>query len=397
MISVNEAKELVHAHTERLPSATVAISDAVGCILSEDIHANFEYPFFDQSAMDGYAYNYESCQNKKVIEVTDEIAAGDTRELTLENGKCVRIYTGALLPEGADSVIIQEKVVPDAKLIQVNAGDLKKGDNVRQKGCQTKKSERLLLSGTKLTPAAIGLLVTFGIHEVNVFTTPRVGIITTGNELVYPGEPLRKGQVYNSGTFMLLSALLEGRMEPAFILHSGDDTEAIKNTIASVIDNCDLLLISGGMSVGKYDHGRSALLACGVQEIFYKVNQRPGKVLFFGKKDQTLVFGLPGNPAASLTCFYEYVTLSIRKMYGMPPIQKQKIDAVLSDTIIKPGVTYFLKGKVDGSHVTILSDQESFKLNSFAEGNCLVEITENNHPEKKINVVHVNHLDRCWM
>ena len=398
MISVTAAKQIVEANTGILPKTNIQLINAAGCVLAEDVLSPIDSPSFNQAAMDGYAFEWESTNLNTKIPVTGNIPAGTTEQLFLTPGTAARIFTGAPVPEGADTIIMQEHIIKSEGGIIVTDKSTSKGNHVRLKASQISIGSIAAKAGTKLTPGSMGYLSSLGVTEVWVYTTPKAGIIVTGKELVFPGTALEFGQVYECNTVTLTAALLEGRLEPAFIEHVDDDEALVTAAIENGLQECDVLLITGGISVGKYDFVQTALQNCGVETLFYKVKQKPGKPLFFGKKGDTLVFGLPGNPAAVLTCFYEYVVPCIRKMVGMSPVFPKATNMILNhDAQNKQGLTSFLKGKMHENSVEILDGQESYKLNTFTDADCLVVFEEGNDNYKKDEIVTVHKINECWI
>ena len=212
--------------------------------------------------------------------------------------------------------------------------------------------------------------------EVTVYPKPSVSIIVTGNELQKPGNPLQYGQVYESNSFALTAALKQIGISAIDIIHVDDKLEELTNTLNDCLQKTDLVLLTGGISVGDYDFVLQASINCGVKQLFHKVKQRPGKPLYLGKKDDKVVFGLPGNPSSVLSCFYQYVIKAICKMSNQRVILENK-KVPLSNSFKKAaGLTHFLKGYYDGDTVTLLNAQESYRLSSFARANCLVQINE---------------------
>lgn len=277
---------------------------------------------------------------------------------------------------------MQEKVsIENGKLI-INENSLGVGSNIRSTGSQIKKGDVVLKEGHVINPGTIGLLASLGITKVKVSSSPRVTLIVTGNELIKPGNPLNDGQVYESNSYCLLAALESIHVSSVKIISVGDDETHIKEKIKSAIENSDLVLATGGISVGKYDFVGKAFHELGVNNIFYKVSQKPGKPLFFGKLNACLIFGLPGNPAASLSCFYEYVFPAVKIMQGNQNIflQKQMLP-IANDTPKKEGLALFLKGKISDGKVDILHGQESSNISSFSAADCLIYL-----PAQKGNI-----------
>jgi molybdopterin molybdotransferase len=271
---------------------------------------------------------------------------------------------------------MQEKVeVLDGK-IKILDKELKKGSNVRLAGAEINKDEIALQKNTPLSPAAIGFLASVGVTEVFVHPKPVVRIIITGKELVKPGQSLKEGQVYESNSLLLQTALEQLHIKNSTVDFVGDDLNETIDAISKALVSADLIILTGGVSVGNYDFVVKAAEACGVEQLFHKVKQRPGKPLYAGTKNNKIIFGLPGNPASVLSCFYNYVVTAIECMTGQKNILQKKWFPLSTSFIKKIQLTQFLKAYCDGVKVTILSAQESFRLSSFSAANCLVVLPE---------------------
>jgi len=374
MISVSEAKQHILEYVAALSPCNMHVSDAVGSVLAEDIFSPLDIPAYPQSSMDGYAFAFEVRRTQ--YEIMGEIPAGSDKQFILLQGKAVRIFTGAAVPEGADTVLMQEKAVVDNNNLLINDPNISKGTNVRPVGSEIAKGEKALVAGHRLNPASIGFLTGMGIETVKVYPRPRVAIVVTGNELQEIGKPLGYGQVYDSNSWTLMAALDQLLIKDVKIWKSGDDLIALQTSLREALDDADLVLMTGGVSVGDYDFTLDAFEACGVEKIFHKIKQKPGKPILFGKKERKLVFGLPGNPASVLTCFYEYVLPAIGFMMQGAK-QLNAIHVPLAHDHQKPaGLTHFLKAVYDGEYVSLQSGQESYKLSSFAVANCLAVLPE---------------------
>ena len=377
MIGVQEAIAKVIEHTRVMKPAISPLSEACGMTLADSIFSQHDHPQFQQAAMDGYAFRYLDLENGKPLRIMGESAAGSHEKIILGRQQAIRIFTGAPVPAGADTVVMQEKVnVEEGKLLIMD-DTLRTGSNVRPAGSEISKGDCALEASTLLTPAAIGFLAGLGFTGLPVISRPRISIIVTGNELQRPGKPLEFGQVYESNSAMITAAL--GYLPVILNLPSWveDDRPALEEAIRNALKSSDLILITGGVSVGDHDHTTSSLSTCGIEKIFHKVRQKPGKPLFFGRKDDCIVFGLPGNPSSVLTCFYLYVLPAIRKMLGIQKPIPEAITLPLATAYgKKPGLTHFLKGQYSGDEVRLLGAQESYRLSSFALANCLVELDE---------------------
>jgi molybdopterin molybdotransferase len=369
MISVAEALKLID---DRVPLSAVGnypLEECLGCVLAEDVHSPIDMPSFRQSSMDGYAIVHAALESYTLV---GEVQAGIASNVALGTGEAVRIFTGARVPDNADTVVMQEHTRREGDLLFVDKLP-NPGSNVRARGEQLVKGALALPKGTVLTEGALGLLAGIGMDRVPCRKTPKVSIIITGNELVAPGLALKEGQVYESSSFALKSALKRRGIQDIVIHYVKDDLDSTRAAIAKQLNDADLVLISGGISVGDYDFARQALIDNGVQEHFYKVNQKPGKPLWFGTHNETVVFALPGNPASSLTCLYVYVLAAIRRMMGHRDLRDVQQHAISQDTIMNTHAKQlFLKGMVRDGRAEVLVGQASFIMRSFALCNALL-------------------------
>jgi molybdopterin molybdotransferase len=374
MVTVAAAKEMITARAHPLPGQTLPLTEAAGCTLASDVVAPCNIPAYPQSSMDGYALFFDP--RRHPLKLVGEMAAGSNRAFHLNSFEALRIFTGAAVPDGADTVVIQEKSMVKNGYLHIEDDKLKTGDNVRPVGSEIKEGDPALPSGTLLTPAAIGFLAGMGITAVKVYPLPKVSIIVTGNELQTPGEPLAYGQVYEANSFTLLAALKSIGITPLGLYRSGDNLEQLTEILFNALEESDVVLMTGGVSVGDYDFTMQAFDACGVEKIFHKIKQKPGKPILFGAKAEKLVFGLPGNPASVLTCYYQYVLTAFSVLCGKNLNLQQAGVSLKADHKKPAGLTHFLKGYYDGEQVELLGGQESYKLNSFAKANCLAELPE---------------------
>ncbi|MEP5340810.1 MAG: molybdopterin molybdotransferase MoeA [Algibacter sp.] len=374
MISIEDAIQLVKDTAKPLLKETVKpVAKAGGYLLFKNVKSPINMPPFRQSAMDGYALNLHDSLDYTLI---DEVKAGDGHQPLLKKGDAIRIFTGAAVPDTANAVMMQEKVKTDGDKISIEH-HLKENTNIRPLGEQVKTGEIALKKGTKLTPAAIGYLTSLGITEVSVFKKPSIALITTGNELIEAGKILTYGKIYESNSTMLQNALYNLKFYDITLHKVEDDYEKTKSKLESVIHQNDLVIATGGISVGDYDFVGKALKELQVEELFYKVKQKPGKPLFFGKKEDTLIFALPGNPAAALSCFYGYVYIALQKMMDREDIELPRISAKSTSNFIKRGDRpQFLKAIYKDGQVEILEGQNSSMLQTFALSNALVLIPD---------------------
>jgi len=369
MIEVTKALEIVAANSSTLSTQKISVRKALGYILAETIYSPISMPPFRQSAMDGYAFIHSRRHQFDVVGISQ---AGDHANIKLKENHAVRIFTGAYVPKDADTVVMQEDVMVNGDSILI-AKMPEPFANVRSKGEQINAEDVVFDANTLITPAAIGFLACLGITEITVYKKPKVAILVTGNELVQPGKKLPKGKIYESNSLMLQAALQTIGVNKIKVHTVKDNLKATKKALQSILKKNDIVLISGGISVGDYDFVKEALLKNGVEELFYKINQKPGKPMFFGSKKDTLVFALPGNPASSLTNFYIYVYPAVKNKMGFSNTHLPKIIRKLDSEIVNnTGKTLFLKALYNETSVTILEGQASSMLNSFAIANGLV-------------------------
>ncbi len=376
MISVAEALQLIDENSSKAEPKFLALHEAAGLVLAKDIYSTVDIPAYPQSSMDGYALSYLGWKKGTALQLAGEIAAGSNYSIPLLPNQAIRIFTGAAVPAGADTVVIQEKSkIFNGELI-IEDENLKPGDNVRSQGSEIKKDSLALEAGTVLSPASIGFLAGMGLAELPVYPKPIISIIVTGNELQTPGQPLQYGQVYEANSFSLAAALEQFKCIQVLRYRCNDHLDSLSALLAEALDKTDMVLLTGGVSVGDYDFTIKAAEQCGVRTLFHKIKQKPGKPIFFGKKSNKLVFGLPGNPASVLTCFYLYVAPALEKFMNVKQVIN-KVTVSLGSLIRKPsGITWFLKGYYENGIVNILDAQESFRLSSFARANCLVQVNE---------------------
>ena len=380
MISVRDALERVLDGLPRLGGEQVPIGAARGRVLATVVEARRDVPHFRNSAMDGYAVVSadvaDAAPNRAVrLPVLETIGAGAVPTQPLRSGTAVRIMTGAPLPDGADAVVRVEDTSEAGDAVDIRAS-VPPGANVRHPGEDMRAGDRVLEAGRTLRPADIGLLASLNLAGVRVTRRARVAILSTGDELVEVGEPLGPGQIVNSNAYTLAAAVEEAGGEPIVMGIARDRPELIRSAFAEAI-TADVVLSTGGVSVGSFDFVRSSLTELGYQERFWKVAQKPGKPLTFGLCGRVPVFGLPGNPVSSLVCFYLYVVPALRTMAGCDRVHLPTAAATLVDTIKKvPGLTEFVRCSLEGSpdeyRARSTGTQSSGVLRSLSLGDGLI-------------------------
>lgn len=376
-IHYNQARDIIDSLPISGQSQKISIVDSLGKYTSSDIFAPIDVPVFTNSAMDGYGFVDEHIQVGKRYVVVGEIKAGASHFPNIKPGEAVRIFTGAPVPPNVQTVIIQENCTSSNEFVTIEKGPVDHNMNIRTKGSQTPKDSLIVSKNTKLTPGINGFLASFGIHEIEVYKTPNVGILVTGDELVSPGQSLQEGQIYESNGVALESLLKALQIIPVFKKKVKDDEEILQKEISVALQNCDVLLMTGGISVGTYDFAQKTLFQNGVEKVFYKVRQRPGKPLFIGKTAKNIIFALPGNPASVFTCFHVYVLPFLRRFLsgGSDRMKAQK--AIITHQFEKKTkLTHFLKAIEKDGKISLLTGQESYRMDAFTEANCFCIIDE---------------------
>ena len=390
MISVQEAKDLIKENISPLETRELSLEHAQGLVLGSDLFSTINIPAYPQSSMDGYAFKW--IEGRTEYHIMGEMAAGSNQQLHLKEGEASRIFTGAAVPTEADTVVMQEKTSRINDQLILSIVPEISGENVRPVGSEIKKGALAIQSGSTLTPASIGFLAGMGINKIQAHPKPRVTIIVTGNELQRPGEPLGYGQVFESNSFTLIAALQQLQIEVSAVHRSADDLPQLSAFLSSALQESDLVLMTGGVSVGDYDFTLAAFNNCGVRPIFHKVKQKPGKPVLFGLQGAKPVFGLPGNPASVLTCFYQYVLPAIGRLMNKE-LQLQSLFVPLTSGFSKtPALTQFLKASLQKGEAHLLLGQESYKLNTFSTANCFVVIPEEKKSVEKGDLIEIQLL-----
>lgn len=402
MIKVDDALRAILKDIKTLNSEELKLTAALGRVLTEDIYADADIPGFDNSAMDGYAVRSIDTagvakNSPQLLEVIEDLKAGDTPKKALKEHQAIRIMTGAPIPKGADSVIMvedTEKEKPNKTRIfkEVNFGE-----NIRKAGEDIKKNELVIPKGTLLKPSYIGILASLGRAKVRVTRRPRVAILATGDEVVDVDKKLEPGKVRSSNTYTLYGQILKCGGIPKNLGIARDKPSQLEKKIKQGL-NCDLILTSGGVSVGDYDLVKDILAKIGTNIRFWKVAMRPGKPLAFGTIKDKLIFGLPGNPVSSMVSFEIFVKPTILKMLGKKEDERKEVEAVLEEDIKKKsGFRYFLRANTQwqrGMYFTkTTGPQGSGILKSMALANSLIILPEDKEFVKKGEKVTVRFLD----
>lgn len=351
VISVSEAQATIRRFVRDTGAEEIPLTEASGRVLAREISASFPQPRFDNTAMDGFAVRAADTSeaNKDLparLALKGGIPAGGMADFEIGEGECCQIMTGAPMPHGADAVV---KVEDSSGFGETGAveilSEVRTGENVRYRGEEIAEGETLLEAGTYLGAGEIGVAATFGYGEIDVYRRPRVSIFATGDELVEPGTELGDGQIYNSNLHVFAELSEQVRAEVSVRKVLKDNRESLKAFLKDALGGSDLIVSSGGVSMGKHDYVRDVFLELGVAEHFWRVAQKPGRPFFFGTAGDTLIFGLPGNPVSSFICFMEYVWPACELMMGMEP--SKKVTATLDSPFPREGAKHrFLLGHV---------------------------------------------------
>jgi len=380
MISVGEALVVVLQDVRALGTEQVALLQAQGRVLAASVSATRDVPPFRNSAMDGYAVRAEDVApatpaRPVKLRVLEVVGAGALPRYPVAIGTATKIMTGSPMPDGADAVVRVEDTAEHGGEVEIRIG-VTPSANTRQPGEDMRAGETVLMAGRLLRAADIGLLASLGIAVVRVFRRPEVAILSTGDELVELGQELGPGQIVNSNAYTLAAAVMECGGVPRVLGIVRDTPEETQRAFRDAFTS-DVVLSTGGVSMGTFDLVRQTLTGLGVQERFWKVAQKPGKPLTFGVREGVPVFGLPGNPVSSLVCFYLYVRPALRAMQGLERLHLPVVSAVVDDAVrTAEGLTEFVRCTLDGEsgayRARITGSQGSGVLRSLSLGQGLI-------------------------
>ena len=397
MINADKALKLILQECIALSSEKVKFRNALGRTLAEDIVATENIPQFENSSMDGFAIlsfdvREASRKNPVALKLVGESSAGNIYGDRLKAGETIRVMTGGKIPEGADCVVPIEVASTDEKIVRFVA-PAKPGAYIRRAGEDIKLNEVALGKGELVGPAQIGVLASLGCTRVEVTKKPAVRILPTGDELVEVSKTLSDGQIRNSSSHALVGFVKQAGGKSKVVPIVPDKKKRIRKAIEAAL-GCDILLITGGVSVGKYDLVKEILEELQVEIKFWRVNIKPGKPLVFGKHNDTLVFGLPGNPASTSVTFLQFVRPAFEKMLGRNPRQPLLLSAILDEPIVKKDdKRHFVRGIVtsvkETMHVRTTGTQSSGVMSSMAKANCFIILPEKSSLLKKGDKVQV--------
>ena len=396
-VTVDEARTLILADLVALPPETVPLAACLGRVLAEPITSSHAHPPFDNSAMDGYAVRCQDVTPGVVLKVAGTIEAGGRPGRALEAGEAYRIMTGAVMPPGADSVVMVEdtRVVSEER-VEINAR-AERGQHLRRKGEHLSPGQVAIPAGRRIRPSEVAMLAYLGFSQPRCTRQPRVAILSTGDELVEPGTPLQDGQIYNSNAYALEAQVAALGCLPVRLPLVGDDPEKIRACLGRVLPEVDAVVTSAGVSMGDRDFTLQVLRELGVEVVFWKVAMRPGRPLGFGRRGQQPFFALPGNPVSSIVTFELFCRPALEKMLGLPEQEPVRIQARLSEIIHKKvGMQLFYRCRIqrDGDEWVTrpTGPQDSHLLVSLVEADGLMELPAERDEIPKGSLVQV----RIW-
>ena len=401
-LTYQAARRRILDQVRPLEAETVPLLDALGRAIAEPLIATLDLPRFDNSAMDGYALRAADSGAGATLRVTGYLLAGSLERPTVEPGCAVRIMTGAPLPPGADTVVPEEETDGGAAVVTLR-GAAARGAHIRYRGEDVRSGEEVLPLGTVLRPPEISLLASFNRSSVQVVRRPRVAILSTGDELVEVGTELTEGRIVNSNSWALAAAVLELGGIPLQLGIARDSRDSLREKLAQGLQ-ADMLITSAGVSAGDLDLVREVLAELGVEQVFWKVDIKPGRPIAFAVKGAVPVFSLPGNPVATLVTFEEFVRPALRKIMGQRQILKPLLRARLQEPVRKkPGRAQFLRVTVRESEgglvVASSGDQNTGILRTSlrANGIAVLPAEKGNYAAGDEVEVHLLGRDAEWL
>lgn len=373
MISQEEALSKILDRVQPLAGREVLLADALGCFAGQDLVARLSLPPFDNSAMDGYAIIASSCTAGTRLKVVGEQAAGIDQRLRVEPGQAVRIFTGAPIPAGADAVVMQEEVSRVESEIILQAR-VEPGEFVRRRGGDITEGQRILAAGDRITPQMIALLAAQGISSIRVGGEVRAAIVSTGDELIAPGAELKTGQIYDANTELLRALLQTCGVTLASVIHCADEPKEVEGAIR-VGTKCDVLVVTGGVSVGARDFVKEAITAAGGALDLWRVAVKPGKPFLFGRAGACAIFGLPGNPVSAFVTFLLFVRPALLRLMGANedalqlPVRRARLETEMQNPGDRP---HYVRGVLNDDTFRVIGRQESHALYGLSRSNALL-------------------------
>jgi molybdopterin molybdotransferase len=373
MISEGEARAKIIATVQPLPPRKVSILRGLDSFAAQDYLARLPLPLFDNSAMDGYAVMASDTRPGARLRVLGEQPAGFDRQLRVAAGEAVRIFTGGPLPQGADAVVMQEDVTRDGDVVVVNV-EVTSGEFVRRRGCDLGEGQKIIRAGERVRAVTLGLLASQGLAEIVVGGEVEAAIIPTGDELAKPGEKLCAGQIYESNSVLLGALLQRCGAVIASQQHCADDAASLRNAFQAAAEY-QVLIVSGGVSVGEHDLVQQTLRDLGAKIDIWRVAIKPGKPFLFGQLGNCLVFGLPGNPVSTFITFLKFVRPAILKLMGAADLGLPTTRATLViDLANESERVHYIRGKLEHGNFAPVGRQESHALFGLSQSDALLRL-----------------------
>ena len=333
LIDHYDALRLVLESTPRTEAVRLPLLETRGLVLSEDVKARFDSPPFDNSAMDGYALRSADAEVGRVFTVVDEAPAGRPAERGIGEGEAIKIFTGGVIPDGADAVVPVENTSGWGEEFELKKS-VRPGASLRRSGEDTRAEEVILRRGTEIGAPEIALAATQGYGELPVYRRPQVVVLSTGTELVEPGErELSPGEIFDSNSFALLAQAREAGAEARRIAAASDDAGVLCAAVEEALESADVVVTSGGVSVGEKDLVKGTMLELGVEQVFWGIKLKPGKPVFYGVREDVRCFGLPGNPVSAMVCFELFVRPSLIEMMGREDRRRPHIQVYFAEDL----------------------------------------------------------------
>lgn len=383
MVSLEEAQKYLLDNAKKIDTEIINIYECYKRVLAEDIHAPFDNPPFNKSPLDGYAVMAEdleeaSKENPAILKVIDKVYAGYVAKEKVTRNTAIRIMTGAPIPEGANCVVKQENTERDGDIVKIFES-LKPYDNFCYKAEDFKSGTKILEEGEVLNSSRVMSLASLGFDKVRVYKKVKVGIITTGDEIQTPGTPLKPGKIYNSNGYFLYTRLIELGAEPVIFNLAKDDSEGIKYAMEEAFDKCDILVTTGGVSVGEKDLVKESAKNAGYEILFWKINIKPGSPMFGAIKNGKLLIGLSGTPVAASTTFELTVRPVLSKMTNCNEINLKHVKAIAEDEFTKvSGKRRFLRVQIEqkGENKVFIEHayQSPGQVHTMLNSNAILEV-----------------------
>jgi molybdopterin molybdotransferase len=405
LVELDDAREAILSAARPLAGESVALGDgALGRVLGEDVTVTQPVPAFDNSAMDGFAVRAPdltgaSPSSPVTLRLVGESRAGHPASAALDRGEAIAISTGAMLPSGADAVLRLEETRPRGEASVQALSAPERGRDVRRAGEDLLPGRTVLRAGTRIGPAELGVLASLGRSLIRCARRPRVSVLVTGDELLGPHEPPRPGAIRDASSYSIPALARCGGAEVRWTGRVADEQAATREALERALDGVEVTVVCGGVSVGNHDHVRPSLDALGVRERFWGLALRPGSPAWFGRREETLVFGLPGNPVSAMVTFVLLVGPALRTMLGLPP-QGERGEAIIATDYEKPAgrahaVRCRLEQRRDGLYAMPTGPQGSHVLSSMLGADALAMIPGDSTGVSAGERVPIEHL-REW-